>query len=120
MHEMKNRTVPSSFLEKFEQPSHWYSTRFSSGDYRKPQIKLRKCRFRISFRGPTIWNDLVESTGKEIQSPSISKVKTKNKFAVLKIQFWSLNYTAVTRIRRNFKQFFISIQVIQGNYSVQM
>ena len=28
MHEIKNRTAPSSFLEKFEQPSHSYSTRF--------------------------------------------------------------------------------------------
>ena len=45
MHKIKNRTVPSSFLEKFEQPSHSYSTGFSSGNYRKPQIKLRKCRF---------------------------------------------------------------------------
>ena len=45
MHKIKNRTVPSLFLEKYEQPSHSYSTRFSSGSYRKPQIKLRKCRF---------------------------------------------------------------------------
>ena len=45
MHKIKNRTVLSSFLEKFEQPSHSYSTHFSSGNYRKAQIKLRKCRF---------------------------------------------------------------------------
>ena len=36
MHKMKHRTAPSSFLEKFEQPAHSYSTRFSSGNYRKP------------------------------------------------------------------------------------
>ena len=68
MHKIKNRAPPSSFLEKFEQPSHSYSTCFSSGNYRKPQIKLRKCRFRISFRGPAIWNDLVGSTEKEVKS----------------------------------------------------
>ena len=61
MHKIKNRTAPSSFFEKFEQPSHSYSIRFSSGNYRKPQIKLHKCRFRISIRGPAIWNDLVGS-----------------------------------------------------------
>ena len=70
MHKIKNRTAPSSFLEKFEQPAHSYPTRFSSGNYRKPQIILRKCRFRISIRGLAIWNNLVGSTEKEIQSHS--------------------------------------------------
>ena len=79
MHKIKNRTAPSLFLEKFEQPSRSNSTRFSSGNYRKPQIKLRKCRFRISIRGPAIWNDLVGSTEKEIQSFSHFKIKIKSK-----------------------------------------
>ena len=79
MDKIKNRTVPSSYLEKFEQPCHSYSTRFSSGNYRKPQIKLRKCRFRISIRGPAIWNGLVGNTEKEIQSPSHFKTKIKSK-----------------------------------------
>ena len=78
MHKIKNRTAPSLFLEKFEQPSHSHSTRFSSGNCRKPQIKLRKCRFRISIRGPAIWNDLVGSTEKEIQSSSHFKTKIKS------------------------------------------
>ena len=77
MHKIKNRTAPSSFLEKSEQPSHLYSTSFSSGNYRKPQIKLRKCRFRISIRGPAIWNDIVGITEKEIQSSSHFKTKIK-------------------------------------------
>ena len=42
----------SSFLKKFEQPSHSYPIRVFSENYRKPQIKLHKCRFRISIRGP--------------------------------------------------------------------
>ena len=76
MHKIKNRTAPSLLLE---QPSHSYSTRFSSGNYRKPQIKLRKCRFQISIRGPAIWNDLVGSTEKEIQSSSHFKTKIKKR-----------------------------------------
>ena len=79
MYKIKIRTAPSSFLEKFEQPSHSYSTRFSSGNYRKPQIKLRKGRFRISVRCPAIWNDLVGSTKKEIQSSSHFKTNIKSK-----------------------------------------
>ena len=79
MHEIKNRTAPSSFLEKSDQSSHSYSTRFSSENYRKPQIELRKCRFEISIRGPAIWNDLVGSTEKEIQSSSHLKTKRKSR-----------------------------------------
>ena len=79
MHKIKNRTASSSFLEKFEQPSHSYSTRFSSENYRKPQIKLPKCRFRTSIRGPAIWNDVAGGTEKEIQSSSHFKAKIKSK-----------------------------------------
>ena len=79
MHKIKNRTSPPLFLEKFEQPSCSSPTRFSSRNYRKPQIKLRKCRFRISIRGPAIWNDLVGSTEKGIQSSSHFKTKIKSK-----------------------------------------
>ena len=79
MHKIKNRTAPSSFLEIFQQPSHSYSTRFSSGNYRKAQINLHKCRFRISIRGPAILNDLVGNTEKEPQSPSHFKTKIKSK-----------------------------------------
>ena len=77
MHKIKNITAPSSVLEKFEQPSHSYPTRFSRGNYTKPQIILRKCRFWISIRGPPIWNNLVGSTEKEIQSSSLFKTKMK-------------------------------------------
>ena len=45
MHKIKSRTDTSSFLIKLEQLSRSYPTRFSSGNYRKPQIELRKCRF---------------------------------------------------------------------------
>ena len=54
MHKIKSRTAPSQFFEEFEQPSRSCSARFSSWNYRKPQVKLRKCRFRISIRGPAI------------------------------------------------------------------
>ena len=79
MHEIKNRTVPPSFLEKIEQPAHSYPTRFSNGNYRKPQIELRKCRFRVSIRGPAIWNNLVRSKEKEIQLSFLFKTKIKSK-----------------------------------------
>ena len=79
MHKIKNGTVLSSFLEKFEQHAHSYPARFSGGNYRKPQIILRKCRIRISIRGPAIWNNLVGSTKKRNQLSSLFKTKMKRK-----------------------------------------
>ena len=79
MHIIKNRTVSSSFLEKFEQLSHSYLTHFSSGNYRKPQTKVYECTFLISIRVPSIWKDLVGSTKKVIKPSSFVKTKMKNK-----------------------------------------
>ena len=86
MYKIKNRTAPSSFLEKFEQPAHSYPAHFSSGNYRKPQIILPKCRFRISIRVPAIWNNLVGSTEKEIQLSSLFKTTIKRKLLFLKMK----------------------------------
>ena len=43
-----------------------------------------------------------------------------DEYTVLEIQFRSVKYTAVTRIRKNFEQLLIPIQAIQGDYSVLM
>ena len=76
MHKIKSRTDPSSFLETFKQPAHSYPARFSSGN---SKIILRKCRFQISIRGPTVWNNQVRNTEREIQSSSIFKSKIKKR-----------------------------------------
>ena len=81
MHKIINRFAPSSFLEKFDQLSHSYSTCFSIANYIKPQIKLYKCTFRISIRGPAIWwNEIVRSTEKVIKPSPLVNTKMKNKF----------------------------------------
>ena len=40
----------------YKKPSHLYSTRFSKVNYTKSTHKLNKCKFRISVRGPYLWN----------------------------------------------------------------
>ena len=79
MHKIRTGSGPSSFGKTFEMPSHPYPTRFSSTSYKKPKIKFRKSRFRISIRGPTIWNDFVANTTKELESSSLFKSKVKAK-----------------------------------------
>ena len=41
-----------------------------------------------------------------------------SEYTVLEIQFRSVKYTVVTRIRKNFEQLLIPVQAIQGDYSL--
>ena len=42
-------------------------------------LKLTKTKYRISIRGPTIWNDFVEDSLKSIEKTPFFKVKMKSK-----------------------------------------
>ena len=80
MHQVSTKTAPSVFLSKFKKTSHLYPTRFSNVNYIKPTYKLNKCKFRISVRGPYLWNEFLTQTEKKnrkyIQFQDISKAKT--------------------------------------------
>ena len=77
MHKIKNKTAPSSFLEKFEQPSHSNSTRFSNGNTENRKLNYANVDFEFPLE--VIWNDLIGSTEKEIQPSSYFKTKIKSK-----------------------------------------
>ena len=79
MHQISTKTTPSVFLSKFKKPSHLYPTRFSNVNYIKPTYKLNKCKFRISVRGPYLWNEFLTQTEKEIESTSTFKILVKQK-----------------------------------------
>ena len=79
MHKIKTGTGPAAFHTTFKMPSHSYPTRFSSVNYSKPKTRLRKSRFRISNRGPAIWNNFVANKEKELESRSLLKSKVKTK-----------------------------------------
>ena len=80
MHQISTNTVPSVFLSKFKKPSHLYPTRFSNFNYMKATYKLNKCKFRISIRGPYLWNEFLTQTEKEIESISSFKILVKQKY----------------------------------------
>ena len=82
MHKIKKRIPPSSLLKNLKTWAAFssYPTRFLSGNCRKPQIKLRKCRFRISIKdvqqyGTTLW----EVRKKKFNRLLFFKTKIKNK-----------------------------------------
>ena len=79
MHQISTKFSTSVFLSKFQKPSHLYPTRFSNVNYIKPTYKLNKCKFRISVRGPYLWNEFLTQTEKEIESTSTFKILVKQK-----------------------------------------
>ena len=48
-------------------------------NFSKPKLKLTKTKYRISIRGPAIWNDFVEDCLKSIEKTPFFKVKMKSK-----------------------------------------
>ena len=81
MHLISTKTAPSVFLSKFKKPSHLYSTRFSNVNYIKPTYIINKCKFRISVRGPYLWNEFLTQAEKEIESISSFKMLVKQKLS---------------------------------------
>ena len=79
MHKIKTGTGPAAFHATFETPFYWYPTRFSSINYSKPKKRLRKIRFRISIWSPSISNNFVADTEKELESSAVFKSKVKTK-----------------------------------------
>ena len=79
MHRIYTKTSPPVFTGSFQRNSHLYSTRSSTLSFSKPKLKLTKTKYRISKRGPTIWNDFVDDCLKSIEKTPFFKIKMKSK-----------------------------------------
>ena len=79
MHRVHTKRCPSVFTGSFQRISHLYSTRSSTLNFSRPNLKLTKTRYRNSIRGPAIWNDFVEDCLKSIEITPFFKVKMKSK-----------------------------------------
>ena len=51
-------------------------------DYAKPTHKLNRCKYRISIRGPYIWNEFLSNTEKEIELTSSFKSTIKINYSL--------------------------------------
>ena len=81
MHRVENKTAPSIFLTKFCKPSHPYPTNFSAHNFLVPTLKLKKSRYRVSIRGPLLWNNIL--TAAEKTQESLPKFRTTIKEKLL-------------------------------------
>ena len=79
MHRVENKTVPSIFLIRFCKPSHSYPTNFSAQNFLVPTLKLKKSRYRVSIRGPLLWNNILTATEKTQESLPKSRTTIKEK-----------------------------------------
>ena len=83
MHRINAKNAPTVFFSKFTKPSHIYPTRFSQINYTKPTHKLNRCKYRISVRGPYLWNEFLSNKEKEIELTSSFKSTIKSKLLSL-------------------------------------
>ena len=81
MHRVENKTAPSIFLTKFCKPSHPYPTNFSAHNFLVPTLKLKKSKYRVSIRGPLLWNNIL--TAAEKTQESLPKFRTTIKGKLL-------------------------------------
>ena len=79
MHSVHTKTSPPVFTGSFQRIFHLYSTRLSTLNFSKPKLKLTKTKYRISIRGPAIWNGFIKNCLKSIEKTSFFKVKMKSK-----------------------------------------
>ena len=55
IHHVENKTAPSTFLRKFCKPSHAYPTNILAHSFLVLTLKLKKSKYRVSIRGPLLW-----------------------------------------------------------------
>ena len=71
MHQINSNTVPTIFLNKCKKPTHNCPTNLVRTNYSIPPFKLNKSKYRISFRGPTLWKNISIDTERKQQNTNI-------------------------------------------------
>ena len=83
MHRVHYKYAPTVFRSKFRTPSHQYPTKFAESNYTIPKFTLKKCKFRISIRGPFLWNNILTSVEKQQESAAQFRALVKSKLLLM-------------------------------------
>ena len=81
MHRVENKNCTSIFLAKFRKPSHTYPTNCLTHKFLVHTLKLKKSKYRVSIRGPLLWNNIL--TAGEKAQESLPKFQTTIKEKLL-------------------------------------
>ena len=74
----RNGINPEIFSDKFQNIEHIYPTRYSENNYYIPKTNRNFLKFAISSRAPSLWNKIVPSYMKDIDSLPLFKSKLKD------------------------------------------
>ena len=79
MKQIRNKTAPLTLSESFEKICQGYPINFSQFNCKIPKTALSKSKFRILFRGPSMRNNFLQNSEKDIESLPLFKSKLKLK-----------------------------------------
>ena len=65
--------ISDVFHETIKQPNAKYPTGFSNLSYSIKKCSLKSARYSVSYRGPTLWNTILDKRDKEIESHLLFK-----------------------------------------------
>ena len=75
IHHVENKTAPSTFLTKFCKPSHAYPTNILAHSFLVLTLKLKKSKYRVSIRGPLLWQQQKNLTAAKKTQESLPKFR---------------------------------------------
>ena len=79
MHKVSNNIAPLTFNDMFKKPSHKCPTNFSYNNFSLKKCSLNCTKYFISFRGPKLWNEFLNTDEKQISSYNLFSRKVKSK-----------------------------------------
>ena len=94
MHIVSNNVAPLIFNDIFKKPSHKYSTNFSHSNFSLKKCSLDSTKYFISFRGPKLWNEFLNTGKKQISSYNLFSTKIKSKLLDIENElryFWNFS-----------------------------
>ena len=79
MHKVSNNVAPLIFNNMFKKPWHKYPTNFSHGNFSLKKCSLSTTKYSISFRGPKLRNEFLNTDEKQIIFFNLFLRKVKSK-----------------------------------------
>ena len=73
IHRIKMGNTPEFFHETIKRSNHKYPTTFCDLTYNIKKFSLKSTKYIVSYRGPTLWNTMLDKRHKEIESHLLFK-----------------------------------------------
>ena len=87
MYRLENSNIPAIFNDIVKKPEHKYPTKSSSLNYTLRKYSFTNSRFSISFRGPKLWNEILNKDERGLESHKLFKECIKLTLLVTKNEY---------------------------------